>query len=112
MHSDIIDNILEVEDAAVKIVEDAEKQARDIVFNAQSEKKDYIQKEIEKVRARGDEEIDGGKKILDEHLKEYEQQRLEIEKNASVADSGVIARSAERVVRRILEIGDLYGQGE
>ncbi len=112
MHSDIIDNILEVEDSAVKIVEDAEKQARDIVFNAQTEKKDYIQKEIDRVRSLGEEEIDAQKKLLDEHLEDYERQRLEIEKDPSVTDKDVIERSSERVIKRILEIGDIYGQGK
>ena len=112
MHSDIIDNILEVEDSAVKIVEDAEKMARDIVFNAQTEKKEYIQKEIDRVRALGEEEIDAQKKLLDEHLEDYERQRLEIEKDPSVTDKEVVKRSSERVIQRILEIGDIYGQGK
>lgn len=112
MHSDIIDNILEVEDSAVKIVEDAEKQARDIVFYAQTEKKDYIQKEIDRVRSLGEEEIDAQKKLLDEHLEDYERQRLEIEKDPSVTDKDVVERSSERVIKRILEVGDIYGQGK
>ncbi len=111
MHSSVIDEILKVEDDAGKLVSDAEEKARRIIFDAEAEKKAYIQSEVEKVRAEGKKRLDEEERILEEHLKEYEAMRDEIERKANKLPQSVIETAAERVIERILKVDGNYGQG-
>lgn len=103
MQSSIIDGILTVEDEAEKIVSDAEAEARNIIFNAQKEAKELISKEIDEIRKKNDQIIEDEEALFKENLKEYEDVRLEIEKNGVKTNSEALKRAKDRIVSLILD---------
>ena len=101
MQNEVIDDILKVEAEATQIVNDAEKQAQDIILDAQSSARKSLSQRIEQVRAEGNKEIELANKVLQDHILEYEAQRDKIEKDGSKLDSDVLSKMVGRVVARI-----------
>lgn len=101
MQNEVIDDILKVEAEATQIVNDAEKQAQDIILDAQSSARKSLSQRIEQVRAEGNKEIELASKVLQDHISEYEAQRDKIEKDGSRLDSDVLSKMVGRVVARI-----------
>ena len=101
MQNEVIDDILKVESEATRIINDAEKEAQDIILEAQSIARKSVAERIEQVRADGNKEIELANKVLQEHIAEYEAQREKIEKEGSKLDSNVLSQMVIRVVERI-----------
>ena len=104
MHSDIIDEILEVEDNAVAIVDNAEKQARDIIFKAQSEKRDMMIKAIEKQRVENDRLFSDAEGLLKERLANYEEERTDIMNGKNRIAEEALESSVERIKELLLGV--------
>ena len=102
MHSDIIDDILEVEDNAVAIVDNAEKQAREIVYKAQSERKDMMLKAVERQRAENDRLFTEADALLKERLAAYEEERQDIKLGKNRVSDEVLDGSVSRIVDLLL----------
>ncbi len=100
MHYSIIANILSVEDSAAKIVEDAEKEARDIIFCAESKARGHVTEELERTRREGDDIIKAEQEHLDQEIRAHEEKLSELEKNSVAIDD----ESLERASRRIVEL--------
>lgn len=104
MHSDIIDDILEVEDNAVAIVDNAEKQARDIVYKAQNEKREMMVKAIEKQRAENDRLFSEADALLKERLAAYEEDMQDIMHGKNKVSEEVLDVSVNRIVDLLLGV--------
>lgn len=104
MHSGIIDEILEVEDNAFSIVDNAEKEAREIIFKAQEDKRNYVQSRLEAKRRENDAAIEEAESLLKEHLAIYEEKKEEIEKSAASVDPDVLEHASARIVEVLLGV--------
>lgn len=104
MHSDIIDEILEVEENADAIIENAEKQARDIIFKAQGEKRDMVARAVEKQRAENDRLFGDAERLLRENLDSYEEERSRKNGNDADVDESVIENAASRITDILLGV--------
>ena len=93
MQSSVIDEILKVEEKASSIVEEAEKRARDMIFEAQTASKDLVKAELDKLKAESEEEVRKEEELLQENLREYSDISL---------DEKSIDRAAERIVSLLL----------
>ena len=105
MQSEVIDDILSVEDQAARIVEEAEKRAKDIISEAHDEAQKIISEAVENVRENGKAEVDGAEELLEKHLAEYEEEREKIESSASSVSPDVLDNAAGRIVERICRTG-------
>lgn len=104
MKSEVIEDILNVEAEAEKIVNDANEHAHDILFDAQSKAKSIIAKRVEEERVKANSELADANKALSEHLEEYEKERVRIEEASSLLPDSVIRKASERVIDRIISI--------
>ena len=104
MHSDIIDEILEVEDNAVAIVDNAEKEARDIIFKAQSEKRDMMMKAIEKQRVENDRLFSEAESLLKEKLANYEEERNNVVEDRNKVAEEALEGSVDRITALLLGV--------
>ena len=104
MHSDIIDEILEVEDNAVAIVDNAEKQARDIVYKAQNEKRDMMLDAVEKQRAENDRLFAEADALLKERLASYEEDLQDVMHGRNRIPEEVLEGSVSRIVDLLLGV--------
>ena len=102
MQSSVIDEILKVEEKASSIVEEAEKRARDMIFEAQTASKGLVKAELDKLKAESEEEVRKEEELLQENLREYEQKRMELENSDISLDEKSIDRAAERIVNLLL----------
>ena len=108
MQSEVIDDILSVEEKAEKIIEDAQKNARDMISAAHGKAAAIIKEAVERVRMRGKEDVDNAEALLEEHLAEYEKERQELEMSEERVDPAVLERAASRIVARICNV-DTFG---
>ena len=97
MQSEVIDDILSVEDQAAKIVEDAEKKAKETISEAHDEAQKIISEAVERVRENGKAEVDGA---------EYEEERVKIEESSSSVSPDVLEKAVTRIVERICRTGN------
>ncbi len=104
MKSEVIEDILNVEAEAEKIINDANEQAHDILFDAQSRAKSIIAKKVEEERSKANTELNEANKALSEHLEEYEDERVRIEEASSLLPEDVIKKASKRVIDRIISI--------
>lgn len=104
MQSEVIDDILKVESEADKIVSDAEHSAQDIILAAQAAARKKIQSRVEEARKEGSEQLDAANKMLEEHLAEYEKERIRIESEGAKLDPELLASMVKRVVERVSSI--------
>ena len=101
MQSEVIDDILSVEDEAAKIIADAEKKARDMVSEAHERASGIIAEEVGKVRESGKAAVASAEELLSKHLEEYEEERKRIESSENTVDPAVLESAASRIVERI-----------
>ncbi len=101
MQSEVIDDILSVEDEAAKIIEDAQKKARDTVSDAHDRAARIIADAVEAVREEGKADVERAEEVLKNKLDEYEAERERIQNEASVVDRSVLEAAASRIVERI-----------
>ncbi len=104
MKSEVIEDILNVEAEAEKIVSDANDRARDMIFTAQSKAKSLISKRVEEERAAGNKELEEKNNALESALSEYEKERVRLEEASAVLPDDVINKATKRVVDRIVSI--------
>ncbi len=109
MQSEVIDDILSVEDQAAKIIEDAEKKAKETVSEAHDKAAKIIAEAVDEVRANGKAEVEGAEELLSKHLGEYEEERVRIESSENYVDPQVLDRAASRIVDRICRT-DYFGE--
>ncbi|MBO8436013.1 MAG: hypothetical protein IAA97_03435 [Spirochaetes bacterium] len=102
----MIDDILSVEDQAAKIVEDAEKKAKETISEAHDEAQKIISEAVERVRENGKAEVDGAEELLEKHLAEYEEERVKIEESSSSVSPDVLEKAVTRIVERICRTGN------
>ena len=98
MQSTIIDEILSIEDEAAKIVEEAEKMSRDMVFDAQTKARDYVKAEVDKIKAESDDLIKSEEEILNANLKEYEKKKADITERYSIDTAKAAVDSLEEQI--------------
>ncbi len=101
MQSEVIDDILTVEDRAAKIIEDAEKTARENISQAHDKAAKIIAEAVDAVRERGKAEVDSAEALLSKHLEEYEEERARIENSENAVDPNVLERAVSRIIDRI-----------
>ena len=104
MKSEVIEDILNVEAEAEKIVSDANDRARDMIFTAQSKAKSLISKRVDEERAAGNKELEERNNALESALSEYEKERVRLEEASAVLPVDVIEKATKRVVDRIVSI--------
>lgn len=102
MKSEVIDNILSVEDKADQIIADAQKQSRDIVFQAQAQAVKNVQDAVERERNKGKVDVDTAQSLLNDHLKAYEKQQEKLQKEETVLPLDIASAAADRIVARLL----------
>lgn len=105
MQSSIIDDILSVEDRASAIVDDAEKEARNIIFEAEAKAKELVKTEVDRVKAESEVLIKDEQKLLDENLRSYEEKKAELENSQVRIDEESLERASERIVQLLLTSG-------
>ena len=108
MQIEVIDDILSVEERADKIIEDAQKKARNMISSAHDKAAATIKEAVERVRERGKEDVESAEELLQNHLSEYEKERIEIEKSDETIDPAVLERATGRIVERICTV-DAFG---
>ena len=101
MQSEVIDDILSVEDQAAAIITDAENKAKEMVSQAHEKAAKIIAEKVDAVRAQGKADVESAEAILQQHLAEYEEERERIESTDNSVDPGVLERAASRIVDRI-----------
>ena len=67
-----------------------------------------IKEAVERVRERGKEDVESAEELLQNHLSEYEKERIEIEKSDETIDPAVLERATGRIVERICTV-DAFG---
>ena len=105
MQSEVIDDILSVEDRAEKTVEDAQSTARKIISDAHDKAAKTISDAVEEARRDGQKSVDDAEKLLQQHLAAYEQACSDAGKTAAAVDQAVIDRASDRIIKRICSIG-------
>lgn len=105
MQSSIIDDILSVEDRASAIVDDAEKEARNIIFEAEAKAKELVKTEVDRVKAESEVLIKNEQELLDENLRSYEEKKAELENSQVRIDEESLERASERIVQLLLTSG-------
>ena len=108
MQIEVIDDILSVEERADKIIEDAQKKARDMISSAHDKAAATNKEAVERVRERGKDDVESAEELLQIHLSEYEKERIEIEKSDETIDPAVLERATGRIVERICTV-DAFG---
>ena len=108
MQIEVIDDILSVEERADKIIEDAQKKARDMISSAHDKAAATIKEAVERVRERGKEDVESAEELLQNHLSESEKERIESEKSDETIDPAVLERATGRIVERICTV-DAFG---
>ena len=111
MQSEVIDDILSVEDQAAKIVDDAEKKARENISQAHDKAAKIISESVEAVRESGKADVDSAEKLLQEHLAQYEEERERIESSENSVAPQVLERAVSRIVDRICRT-EYFGENE
>ena len=101
MQSEVIDDILSVEDQAAAIIIGAENKAKEMVSQAHEKAAKIIAEKVDAVRAQGKADVESAEAILQQHLAEYEEERERIESTDNSVDPGVLERAASRIVDRI-----------
>lgn len=101
MQSEVIDDILSVEDQAAKIIEDAEKKAKENISAAHDRAAKIISDALDAVRERGKADVESAEALLEKHLAEYEEERERIENEENAVDPEVLERAVSRIVDRI-----------
>lgn len=104
MKSEVIEDILNVEAEADKIVNDANDKAREIIFSAQSKAKSLISKRVEEERANDNKELEEKSNALNAALEEYEREKIRLEEAATVMPEDVVSKATKRVIDRIISI--------
>ena len=104
MQSEVIDDILSVEDEAARIIENAQKKARETVSQAHDRAAAIIAKAVDSVREAGKADVAAAEELLRSHLKEYEEERERLLNEACTVDPSVLDRAAGRIVERICSI--------
>ncbi len=101
MQSEVIDDILSVEDQAAKIVDEAEEKAKETISQAHDKAAKIIADRVEAVRRSGKADVDSAEALLQQHLAEYEEERERIESSENTIDPDVLERAVSRIVDRI-----------
>lgn len=108
MQSEVIDDILSVEERADKIIEDAQRKAQDMISDAHDKAAAAIKEAVERVREKGKEDVAAAEELLQKHLAEYEEERVTLEKSEETIDPTVLDRAAGRIIDRICNV-DAFG---
>lgn len=106
MQSGIIDEILAVEDEAEKIVQDAQTEARRLVSEAHNRAAEIISDKVEAARKEGQQMLEDAEARMRDTMKEYEDERLSVKKAGAAIPPEVVSRATDRIVGRILSIGE------
>lgn len=104
MQSEVIDDILNIEAEAEKIVSDAEQKAQEIILDAEATARKKIQARVESARKEGTEQLESANKLLEQHIAEYEKERVRIEQEGTKVDPNVLSSMIKRAVDRISSI--------
>ena len=105
MQSEVIDDILSVEDEAARIIDEAEKKAREMISEAHDKAAKLISDAVEAEREKGKADVEAAEALLEQHLEQYEEERRRIESEEDHVDPSVLDRSASRIVVRICRTG-------
>ncbi|MGE4454353.1 MAG: hypothetical protein AB7D92_07440 [Sphaerochaeta sp.] len=92
MRSDIINDVLSVEDRAQHILQDAEHTARDTISDAQSAANELVRSSLKEERERLRSQLDRAEAEARKEVEEYEES-LNISSNLSSETLGTIAES-------------------
>ncbi len=98
MQSEVIDDILSVEDKAAAIISEAERKSKEIISQAHDKAAALISEAVEAVRERGQSDVESAEALLEKHLAEYEEERERIESEENAVDPAVLERAASRIV--------------
>lgn len=109
MQKDVIGEILQVEDNASAIIENADKESRRIVQEAQGEAAAMIRKAAEDARNEGNALVDEAEKVYEAHLAEYEDQQSALQVKKVVIDPALLKSAADRIVSTICRT-ELFGE--
>ena len=106
MQSEVIDEILNVEDEAEKIIEDAKSEASELVNSAHDKAAKIISDALESAKERSRTEIAAAEEILQKELSEYEEERARLDESERKIDDDAKDRAVSRVVDCIVKIGE------
>ena len=101
MQKDVISEILQVEDNASAILDNADKESRRIIQEAQGEAAAMIRKATEDARNEGNALIDEAEKVYQAHLTKYEEEQNALATKKVVIDPTLLKESAEKIVSLI-----------
>lgn len=108
MKSDVIGEILQVEDTAQKIIEDGGNESRAIIQEAQGEAARMIREAGEKARAEGNALVDEAEKQYQLHLSEYEERQQQLNNGKASLDPAVVKEAAGRIISTITKT-EIFG---
>ncbi|MGE4585094.1 MAG: hypothetical protein AB7C91_10645 [Sphaerochaeta sp.] len=97
MRSDIINEVLSVEDRAQKIIHDAERAAREVVSDAQAQANELVRSALRKERERGHAVLVQAESDAAKQLSEFEAS-LDVSSNLQEND---LDRIAQTIVERV-----------
>ena len=106
MQSGVIDEILDVEDQAEKIIDDARQEAKKIVDDAHEKAAKLVSSSIEAVKERSRAEVQSAQAQLEAELSDYEEEKRRMESAGDSMDEDAKERAVSRVIDRILTVGE------
>lgn len=108
MHIEVIDDILEVEDKAEKIILEAQNKSRDILQQSQEKAQKLIKEAIDKEREEGEESLKSLNETMLTHLSDYEKEQQEILNQSNHIDNSKITMATDKIIARLCKT-DIFG---
>lgn len=108
MHIEVIDDILEVEDKAEKIILDAQNRSRDILQQSQDKAQKLIKEAVDKERQIGEDSLKSANEIMQQHLLDFETSQQAILAQESHIDNAKIDLASSKIINRLCKT-DIFG---